>query len=50
MSRDFSTFKVCDDYQLEYVLVAHGDDEDTYMVGKLELPDPESDRCVQGAF
>jgi len=28
-------FKVCDDYQLEYVLVAHGDDEDTYMVGKL---------------
>ena len=28
-------FKVCDDYQLEYVLVAHGDDEDTYMIGKL---------------
>ena len=28
-------FKVCDDYQLEYILVAHGDEEDTYMVGKL---------------
>ena len=31
----FQYFKVCDDYQLEYILVAHGDDEDTYMVGKL---------------
>ena len=33
--KGFQYFKVCDDYQLEYVLVAHGDDEDTYMVGKL---------------
>lgn len=33
--RGYQYFKVCDDYQLEYVLVAHGDDEDTYMVGKL---------------
>lgn len=28
-------FKVCDDYQLEYILAVHGEDEDTYMVGKL---------------
>ena len=32
--KGFQYFKVCDDYQLEYILVAHGD-EDTYMVGKL---------------
>ena len=31
--KGFQYFKVCDDYQLEYILVAHGDD--TYMVGKL---------------
>lgn len=28
-------FKVSDDYQLEYILAVHGEDEDTYMVGKL---------------
>lgn len=33
--KGFQYFKVCDDYQLEYILVAHGDDEDTYMIGKL---------------
>ena len=33
--KGYQYFKVNDDYQLEYVLVAHGDDEDTYMVGKL---------------
>ena len=33
--KGYQYFKVSDDYQLEYVLVAHGDDEDTYMVGKL---------------
>ena len=33
--KGFQYFKVCDDSQLEYILVAHGDDEDTYMVGKL---------------
>ena len=33
--KGYQYFKVCDDYQLEYVLVAHGEDEDTYMVGKL---------------
>ena len=33
--KGFQYFKVCGDYQLEYILVAHGDDEDTYMVGKL---------------
>jgi len=33
--RGFQYFKVCDDYQLEYVLLVHGEDEDAYMVGKL---------------
>ena len=33
--KGYQYFKVCDDYQLEYILVAHGEDEDTYMVGKL---------------
>ena len=33
--RGYQYFKVNDDYQLEYILVAHGEDEDTYMVGKL---------------
>lgn len=33
--KGYQYFKVCDDYRLEYILVAHGDDEDTYMVGKL---------------
>ena len=33
--KGYQYFKVCDDYQLEYILIAHGDDEDTYMVGKL---------------
>jgi len=28
-------FKVYDDYQLAYILVVHGEDEDAYMVGKL---------------
>lgn len=33
--KGFQYFKVCDDYQLEYILVVQGEDEDTYMVGKL---------------
>ena len=33
--KGYQYFKVCDDYQLEYILIAHGEDEDTYMVGKL---------------
>ena len=33
--KGYQYFKVCDDYQLEYILLAHGEDEDTYMVGKL---------------
>ena len=33
--KGFQYFKVNDDYQLEYVLVVHGEDEGTYMVGKL---------------
>ncbi|MCD7868776.1 MAG: helix-turn-helix domain-containing protein [Clostridiales bacterium] len=33
--RGYQYFKVCDDYQLEYILAAHGEDEDTYMIGKL---------------
>ena len=33
--RGYQYFKVFDDYQLEYILVVHGEDEDAYMVGKL---------------
>ena len=33
--KGYQYFKVSDDYQLEYILVVHGEDEDTYMVGKL---------------
>ncbi|MDO4518804.1 MAG: helix-turn-helix domain-containing protein [Eubacteriales bacterium] len=33
--KDHLYFKVFDDYQLEYVLVVHGDAEDTFTVGKL---------------
>ena len=33
--KGYQYFKVSDDYQLEYVLVVHGEDEDAYMVGKL---------------
>ena len=39
--KGFQYFKVCDDYQLEYILVAHGDDEDTYMVGMVAHGDDE---------
>ncbi|MCI8814906.1 MAG: PucR family transcriptional regulator, partial [Lachnospiraceae bacterium] len=28
-------FKVSDDHQLDYILMVHGDNEDSYMVGKL---------------
>ena len=35
--KGYQYFKVCDDYQLEYILVAHGEDEDTYMVGKISV-------------
>ena len=30
--KGYQYFKVCDDYQLEYILVAHGEDEDTYLI------------------
>lgn len=30
-----SVFKVFDDHQLEYVLLAYGDSEDVYMIGKI---------------
>ena len=32
---DASFFKVFDDHQLEYVLLAYGDSEDVYMIGKI---------------
>ena len=35
MIKGFQYFKVNDDYQLEYILAVSGDDEDSYMVGKL---------------
>lgn len=31
----FQFFKIFDEHQLEYVLIAHGDTDDIYMVGKL---------------
>ncbi len=33
--KGFQYFKVVDDYQTEYVMVAKGEDENSYMVGKL---------------
>ncbi|MBQ1311424.1 MAG: helix-turn-helix domain-containing protein [Blautia sp.] len=33
--KGYQYFKVNDDYQLEYILVIHGEDEGAYMVGKL---------------
>ncbi len=33
--KGYQYFKVCDDHQLEYILVVHGEDENTYMIGKL---------------
>lgn len=33
--RDIQFFKVFDDHQLEYVVLAKGDSDDVYMVGKL---------------
>ena len=33
--KGYQYFKVNDDYLLEYILVVYGDDEDSYMVGKL---------------
>ena len=33
----FQFFKIVDEHQLEYVLIAHGDTDDVYMVGKLAV-------------
>lgn len=35
LMQDFQFFKVCDDNQLEYVLLARGSSEDVYMIGKM---------------
>lgn len=35
--KGYQYFKVCDDHQLEYVLVVSGDDDNTYMIGKLAV-------------
>lgn len=35
-------FKVFDDHQLEYILLAYGDSEDVYMIGKIAASDSES--------
>ena len=34
----------------EYVILAKGDAEDVYMIGKEQLSDPESSGGIQGAF
>ena len=33
----YQFFKIFDEYQLEFVLIAHGDSDDVYMVGKLAV-------------
>ena len=33
----FQFFKIFDEHQLEYVLIAHGDTDDVYMIGKLAV-------------
>ena len=33
--KGYQYFKVSDDHQLDYILVVYGDNEDTYMIGKL---------------
>ena len=33
--RDYQFFKVFDEHQLEYILLARGDSDDVYMVGKV---------------
>ena len=39
---DIQFFKVFDEHQLEYVLLAKGGSDDVYMVGKIgSIPDPE---------
>lgn len=35
--KGYQYFKVCDDHQLEYILVVSGDDDNTYMIGKLAV-------------
>ena len=45
----YQFFKVFDEHQLEYILLAKGSSDDVYMVGKLAA-DPESSGGLQGAF
>ncbi len=43
----YQFFKVFDDHQLEYILLANGDSDDVYMVGKdCQFPDPESSGSI----
>ena len=36
-ARGYQFFKIFDEHQLEFVLIAHGDSDDVYMVGKLAV-------------
>ena len=43
----YQFFKVFDEHQLEYILLASGDSDDVYMVGKIaSFPDPESSGSI----
>ena len=47
----YQFFKVFDEHQLEYILLAKGASDDVYMVRKVgSIPDPEPACCIQGAF
>ena len=44
-------FKIFDEHQLEYILLANGGSDDVYMVGKTcGIPDTESADRIQGAL
>jgi len=38
-------FKVFDDHQLEYILLAYGDSEDVYMIGKIAAFSDSESAC-----
>lgn len=47
--RGYQFFKVFDDNQLEHILMAKGETDDTYMVGKIaKISDPEPSGRIQG--
>ena len=46
----YQFFKIFDEHQLEYILLANGGSDDVYMVGNAALDcDPDASDCLQGA-